>query len=149
MAPYRKGTSAPFARGQSKQSLPQYTFRGIALQSTVPCGMAASSMVDQESGFSCLRAPRPVLRRARERRRDHQPVYRQPEGGDGFPLRRAAADDLNGGFCRTHVFSWLVGLQLGWGVIGIAIGMSIDLVFRGAIFIWRYRSQKWTKFRLV
>ena len=47
------------------------------------------------------------------------------------------------------LFSWLFGLQLGWGVIGIAIGMSIDLVFRGAIFIWRYRSQKWTKFRLA
>ncbi len=46
-------------------------------------------------------------------------------------------------------FSVLFGLWLNWGVIGIAIGMSIDLVFRGAIFIWRYKSQKWTKFQLI
>lgn len=46
-------------------------------------------------------------------------------------------------------FSALFGLWLNWGVIGIAIGMSIDLVFRGIIFIWRYKSQKWTQFRLI
>lgn len=34
-------------------------------------------------------------------------------------------------------FSALFGMWLGWGVIGVAIGMSIDLVFRGAIFLWR------------
>ena len=47
------------------------------------------------------------------------------------------------------LFSALFGLWLGWGVIGVAIGMSIDLVFRGAIFIWRLKSQKWTQFHLV
>lgn len=46
-------------------------------------------------------------------------------------------------------FSALFGLWLGWGVIGIAIGMSMDLVFRGAIFIHRYHSQKWTQFQLI
>lgn len=46
-------------------------------------------------------------------------------------------------------FSALFGLALGWGVIGVAFGMSIDLVFRGAIFIHRYHSQKWTKFQLI
>ena len=46
-------------------------------------------------------------------------------------------------------FSALFGMWLGWGVIGVAIGMSIDLVFRGAIFIWRYKSQKWTEFKLI
>lgn len=46
-------------------------------------------------------------------------------------------------------FSALFGLGFGWGVIGIAIGMSMDLVFRGIIFIQRYRSQKWTKFQLI
>ena len=46
-------------------------------------------------------------------------------------------------------FSALFGLWLGWGVIGVAIGMSIDLVFRGAIFIRRLRSQKWTQFHLI
>ena len=46
-------------------------------------------------------------------------------------------------------FSALFGLWLGWGVIGVAVGMSIDLVFRGAIFIRRLKSQKWTQFRLI
>ena len=47
------------------------------------------------------------------------------------------------------LFVAVFGLWLGWGVIGVAIGMSIDIVFRGAIFIWRLRSQKWTQFRLI
>jgi len=47
------------------------------------------------------------------------------------------------------LFSALFGLWLGWGVIGVAIGMSIDLVIRGAIFIKRQKSQKWTRFQLV
>ena len=47
------------------------------------------------------------------------------------------------------LFSALFGLWLNWGVIGVAIGMSMDLVFRGGIFLWRYRSQKWTKFQLI
>jgi Na+-driven multidrug efflux pump len=34
-------------------------------------------------------------------------------------------------------------------VIGVAIGMSIDLVIRGAIFIRRQKSRKWAQFRLV
>ena len=47
------------------------------------------------------------------------------------------------------LFSALFGLYFGWGVIGVAIGMSMDLVFRGAIFIWRYKSQKSTRFQLI
>ena len=46
-------------------------------------------------------------------------------------------------------FSALFGLAFGWGVIGIVIGMSMDLVFRGIIFIRRLHSQKWTKFQLI
>ena len=46
-------------------------------------------------------------------------------------------------------FSALFGLWLGWGVVGVAIGMSIDLVFRGVIFIQRLKSQKWTQFQLI
>ncbi len=46
-------------------------------------------------------------------------------------------------------FSALFGLVFGWGVIGIAIGMSMDLVFRGMIFVRRYHSQKWTQFHLI
>ncbi len=47
------------------------------------------------------------------------------------------------------LFSALFGLWLGWGVIGVTIGMSMDLVFRGAIFLWRLKSQKWTRFQVI
>ena len=47
------------------------------------------------------------------------------------------------------LFSALFGLWLGWGVIGVAIGMSIDLVLRGAIFLWRLKSRKWTQFHVI
>lgn len=47
------------------------------------------------------------------------------------------------------LFSALFGLWLGWGVIGVTVGMSIDLVFRGTIFLWRLRSQKWTQFQVI
>lgn len=47
------------------------------------------------------------------------------------------------------LFSALFGLAFGWGVIGIAIGMSMDLVFRAILFIRRLHSQKWTKFHLI
>ena len=47
------------------------------------------------------------------------------------------------------LFSAVFGLWLGWGVIGVAVGMSIDLVFRGAIFLWRLKSQKWTRFQVI
>lgn len=47
------------------------------------------------------------------------------------------------------LFSALFGLWMGWGVIGVAVGMSIDLVFRGMIFLWRLKSQKWAQFQLI
>lgn len=46
-------------------------------------------------------------------------------------------------------FSALFGLWMGWGVIGVAIGMSVDLVLRGAIFLWRLKSRRWAQFRLI
>lgn len=46
-------------------------------------------------------------------------------------------------------FSALFGIWLKLGVIGIAWGMSIDIVIRGIIFIMRYKSRRWTQFRLI
>ena len=46
-------------------------------------------------------------------------------------------------------FSALFGIWLNWGVIGIAWGMSLDLVIRGAMFVARYKSQKWIRFKLI
>jgi putative MATE family efflux protein len=46
-------------------------------------------------------------------------------------------------------FSILLGIWMDLGVIGVAFGMSIDLVFRGAVFYIRYKKQTWTKFHLI
>jgi len=46
-------------------------------------------------------------------------------------------------------FSALFGIWLNLGVIGIAWGMSIDIVIRGIIFVIRFRSQRWTRFSLI
>lgn len=46
-------------------------------------------------------------------------------------------------------FSALFGIWLHMGVIGVAWGMSIDLVIRGSLFVARYKSQKWTHFQLI
>ena len=46
-------------------------------------------------------------------------------------------------------FSALFGLVLDMRVIGIAIDMSMDLVFRGIIFIGRYKSKESTQFKLI
>ena len=37
---------------------------------------------------------------------------------------------------------------VGW-LLGVAVGMSIDLVLRGAVFLWRQRSRKWTQFKVI
>ena len=46
-------------------------------------------------------------------------------------------------------FSVVFGLWLSWGVIGIAFGMGIDLFIRGAMFLWRYKPQKWATFKVI
>jgi putative MATE family efflux protein len=46
-------------------------------------------------------------------------------------------------------FSALFGIWLNMGVVGIAWGMSIDIVIRGVIFVIRFKSQKWTKYTLI
>jgi len=46
-------------------------------------------------------------------------------------------------------FSALFGIWMNLGVIGIAWGMSIDIVIRGILFVRRFKSRKWTGFNLI
>ena len=46
-------------------------------------------------------------------------------------------------------FSALFGLWLNLGAIGVAIGMSIDLVIRGILYLIRLISGKWTHFQII
>ena len=68
-------------------------------------------------------------------------------GPVGSGLR--AAGDVTLTVVARLFFSVVFGLWLGWGVIGVTVGMSIDLVIRAALFYWRYRTQKWTTFQLI
>ncbi len=45
--------------------------------------------------------------------------------------------------------SYLLGIVLQMGVIGIAVAMVCDWVIRAAIFIWRQKSGKWKAFEVI
>lgn len=40
-------------------------------------------------------------------------------------------------------FSWLLGVKLQWGILGIWVAMTIDWLFRAICFTLRYRGTKW------
>ena len=45
--------------------------------------------------------------------------------------------------------SYLLGIVLNMGVIGIAFAMVCDWVIRAVIFVWRQRSGKWKEFQVI
>lgn len=51
-------------------------------------------------------------------------------------------------FCRL-LFSCLFGIVLEGGVVGIWFGMFVDWVAKAVVFVFRYFSGKWTRFRLI
>ncbi len=51
-------------------------------------------------------------------------------------------------FCRL-LFSCLFGIVLEGGVVGIWLGMFVDWAAKAVVFVFRYLSGKWTRFRLI
>ena len=47
------------------------------------------------------------------------------------------------------LLSYLLGITLKMGVIGIAIAMACDWVIRAVIFFWRQKSGKWKTFQVI
>lgn len=47
------------------------------------------------------------------------------------------------------VLSIILGIYFNMGVIGIAIAMCMDWSIRGIIFYLRYKSNKWTEFKII
>lgn len=47
------------------------------------------------------------------------------------------------------VLSWVLGIVLQMGVIGIAAAMVCDWVIRAVIFFWRQKSGKWKTFQVI
>lgn len=45
--------------------------------------------------------------------------------------------------------SYLLGIVLHMGVVGIAVAMVCDWVIRAVIFIWRQKSGKWKEFQVI
>jgi Na+-driven multidrug efflux pump len=41
------------------------------------------------------------------------------------------------------LFSYILGVRLGWGAIGVWIAMIVDWFCRIACFVWRYFSGRW------
>lgn len=39
--------------------------------------------------------------------------------------------------------AWLFGLQLGWGLAGVWLAMTLDEWLRGLLMYWRWKSRKW------
>ena len=50
--------------------------------------------------------------------------------------------------CRL-VLSYILGLTLHMGVIGIAFAMAADWTVRAAVFLARQRSGKWKQFNVI
>ena len=47
------------------------------------------------------------------------------------------------------LLSYLLGITLQMGVIGIAIAMVCDWIVRAVLFFWRQKSGKWKDFRVI
>lgn len=47
------------------------------------------------------------------------------------------------------VLGYILGIVLGYGIIGVWLAMNCEWGVRGAIFLWRYRGTKWYAHRLI
>lgn len=48
-------------------------------------------------------------------------------------------------FMFRILFSYILGVGLGMGAIGVWLAMVMDWIFRASLFIWRFASGKWKK----
>lgn len=51
--------------------------------------------------------------------------------------------------CVRFVFSYVFALVFNMGVIGIAYAMCMDWVFKGFVYLYRFRSGKWKQFKII
>ena len=47
------------------------------------------------------------------------------------------------------VFSWVLGVQMKMGVIGVALAMAMDWCVRAVICLWRYKQGKWKTMQVI
>lgn len=51
--------------------------------------------------------------------------------------------------CIRLAFSYILALKLNMGVMGIALAMCMDWIFKGIIQYFRMKSNKWTEFKII
>lgn len=52
-------------------------------------------------------------------------------------------------FAARVIGAYVLGTVLGYGIVGTRIAMYIDWVVRICFFVYRYKSDKWTEFRVI
>ena len=54
-----------------------------------------------------------------------------------------------GMWCCAVPGSYLLGIHLGWGLVGIWVAMAADEIVRAIIFVFRWQSGKWKNKKLI
>jgi Na+-driven multidrug efflux pump len=44
---------------------------------------------------------------------------------------------------------YILGIVLGYGILGVWLAMNCEWGVRGAVFLWRFRGEKWVQHRLI
>lgn len=47
------------------------------------------------------------------------------------------------------VFGYILGIVLGYGVMGVWLAMNCEWAVRGGVFLWRFRGKKWFAHKLI
>lgn len=47
------------------------------------------------------------------------------------------------------IFGYILGIVLGYGVMGVWLAMNCEWAVRGGIFLWRFRGEKWFAHKLI
>jgi Na+-driven multidrug efflux pump len=47
------------------------------------------------------------------------------------------------------ILGYILGITLGWGILGIWIAMDCEWAVRGLIFMKRFRGNKWLQHRVI
>ncbi|ANY71734.1 MATE family efflux transporter [Paenibacillus ihbetae] len=47
------------------------------------------------------------------------------------------------------ILGYIMGIVLGWGILGVWLAMNCEWGVRGALFLWRFRGKKWYAHKLI
>lgn len=73
------------------------------------------------------------------------PATFRAAGDTRFPMKVSVMCML---LCRVG-FSYLLGITTGLGVVGVWLGLFVDWIVKGLIFVAHYKNRNWQNFRLV